>query len=52
MNSHGDILGSHNFPDNVNHNFVMSGSQFPNSGHFTQLEDVPGAGTTVAIAIL
>jgi hypothetical protein len=52
MNSHGDILGSHNFSDNVNHNFVMSGSQFPNSGHFTQLEDVPGAGTTVAIAIL
>jgi hypothetical protein len=52
MNSYGDILGSHNFSDNVNHNFVMSGSQFPNSGQFTQFEDVPGAGTTVAIAIL
>src|SRR5262249_26505651 len=52
MNSHGDILGSHNFEDNVNHNFVMSGSQFPNSGQFKQLEDVPGAPTTVAIAIL
>src|SRR5689334_8690435 len=52
MNSQGDILGSHNFSDNVNHNFVMSRSQFPNSGQFTQLEDVPGAGTTVAIAIM
>jgi hypothetical protein len=52
MNSHGDILGSHLFADNVNRNFVMSGSQFPNSGQFTQLEDVPGAPVTVAIAIL
>src|SRR6266478_4873727 len=34
MNSRGDILGTYTFADNVNHNFVMSASQF-SIGQFT-----------------
>ena len=37
--------------DNVNHNFVMSGSQFGAIGQFTTIDDVPGALATVVIAI-
>jgi hypothetical protein len=51
MNSHGDILGSYTFADNVNHNFVMSANQFSAIGQFTTMDDVAGALATVVIAI-
>jgi hypothetical protein len=48
MNSHGDILGSYTFADNVNHNFLMSGSPFSALGQFGTIDDVlPAGGATV-----
>ncbi len=51
MNSHGDIAGAYTFADNVNHNFLMSGSQFGAIGQFSTLDNVPGASRTGVIAI-
>jgi hypothetical protein len=51
MNSRGDVLGSYTFADNVNHNFLMSGSQFSAIGQFTTLDDGPGASAIVVIGI-
>ena len=52
MNSRGDILGSYTLADNVNHNFLMSGSQFGAIGQFSNIDDVlPGGGATVLLTI-
>jgi uncharacterized membrane protein len=51
MNSHGDILGTYTFADNVSHIFVMNGNQFTANGQFTTIDDVPGALQTVVLAI-
>jgi hypothetical protein len=49
MNSRGDIFGSYTFADNVNHNFLMSGSQFSAFGQFSTIDDVlpGGSGATL-----
>jgi len=51
MNSHGDILGSYTFADNINHNFVMTASQFSSPGQFTTLDDVKDSLTTGVLGI-
>jgi len=44
MNSRGDIFGSYTFADNVNHNFLMSGSQFGASSARSTMSSPAAAG--------